>query len=159
MEEQGSAGGAERQIAKLVEDDEIGVGEPGRDLAGFALKLLLFESVDEFDGVVTLSCSEREVSAPQGLLGGPDRRSPRAHRRSAKHAVRLGGSKMALDVESVVDAGVRGEKFLRGTRTLEPLHLALPPPRRQMRILRSVVLPSPALMAPFDPKVSDRGAV
>src|ERR1700721_4369042 len=50
MEEQGSAGGAERQVAKLVEDDEIGGGEPGGDLAGFALKLLLFESVDEFDG-------------------------------------------------------------------------------------------------------------
>src|SRR5580700_1190352 len=50
MEEQGSAGGAERQIAKLVEDDEIGVGEPGCDLARFALKLLLFKSVDEFDG-------------------------------------------------------------------------------------------------------------
>ena len=50
MKEQGPAGGAERQVAKLVEDDEIGVGEPRRDLAGFALKLLLFESVDEFDG-------------------------------------------------------------------------------------------------------------
>src|ERR1700728_5123918 len=50
MEEQGSAGSAERQVTKLVEDDEAGVGEPRRDLAGFALKLLLFESVDEFDG-------------------------------------------------------------------------------------------------------------
>jgi hypothetical protein len=50
MEEQGPAGGTERQVAKLVEDDEIGVGEPRRDLARFALKLLLFESVDEFDG-------------------------------------------------------------------------------------------------------------
>src|SRR5260370_42446971 len=50
MEEQGPAGGAERQVTKLVEDDEIGVGEPRRDLAGFALKLLLFERVDEFDG-------------------------------------------------------------------------------------------------------------
>ena len=50
MEEQGPAGGAERQVAKLVEDDEIGVDEPRRDLAGFALKLLLFESVDQFDG-------------------------------------------------------------------------------------------------------------
>ena len=50
MEEQGSAGGAERQIAKLVEDDEIGVGEPGCDLSWFALKLLLFKSVDQFDG-------------------------------------------------------------------------------------------------------------
>jgi hypothetical protein len=50
VEEQRSAGGAERQVAKLVEDDKIGVGEPRRDLARFALKLLLFESVDEFDG-------------------------------------------------------------------------------------------------------------
>ena len=50
MEEQGPAGGAERQVAEFVEDDEIGVGKPRRDLAGFALKLLLFESVDEFDG-------------------------------------------------------------------------------------------------------------
>src|SRR5258708_14067958 len=47
MEEQGPSGGAERQVAKLVEDDEIGVGEPRRDLAWFALKLLLFERVDE----------------------------------------------------------------------------------------------------------------
>src|ERR1700722_8136480 len=50
MEEQGPSRGAERQIAKLVEDDEIRVGEPSRDLARFALKLLLFESIDEFDG-------------------------------------------------------------------------------------------------------------
>src|ERR1700735_5607469 len=50
MEEQGSAGSAERQVTRVGEDDEIGVGEPRRDLAGFALKLLLFESVDEFDG-------------------------------------------------------------------------------------------------------------
>src|SRR5271156_3530152 len=50
MEEQGSAGGAERQVAKLVEDDEVGVGEPRRDLSGLSLKLFLFEGVDEFDG-------------------------------------------------------------------------------------------------------------
>src|SRR6202453_1295948 len=50
MEEQRPAGGAERQVAKLVEDDEIGVSEPGRDLSWYALKLLLFKSVDEFDG-------------------------------------------------------------------------------------------------------------
>ena len=49
MEEQGPAGGAERQVAKLVEDDEIGVGEPGGDLSWLALKLLLFKSVDELD--------------------------------------------------------------------------------------------------------------
>src|ERR1700722_12162725 len=39
MEEQRSAGGAERQVTKLVEDDEIGVCKSRRDLAGFALKL------------------------------------------------------------------------------------------------------------------------
>jgi hypothetical protein len=50
MEEQGSARGAEWQVAEFVEDDEVGVGKPPRDLAGFALKLLLFESVDKFDG-------------------------------------------------------------------------------------------------------------
>ena len=50
VEEQRTAGGAERQVAKLVEDDEIGVGEPRRDLPGLALKLFLFECVDEFDG-------------------------------------------------------------------------------------------------------------
>ena len=50
MEEQGSAGGAERQIARLVEDDEIGVGEPGCDLSWLSLKLFLLEGVDPFDG-------------------------------------------------------------------------------------------------------------
>src|SRR5271156_2228325 len=50
MEEQGSAGGAEREVAEFVEDDEIGVGEPRRDLSGLSLKLFLFEGVDEFDG-------------------------------------------------------------------------------------------------------------
>src|SRR5882757_6259505 len=50
MEEQRSAGGAERQVAQFVEDDEIGVGESRRNLSWLALKLLLFESVDEFDG-------------------------------------------------------------------------------------------------------------
>ena len=50
MEQQRPAGGAERQVAKLVENDEVGIGEPARDLAGLALVLFLFEGVDEFDG-------------------------------------------------------------------------------------------------------------
>src|ERR1700729_2886091 len=65
MEEQCSAGSAERQVTKLVEDDEIGVGEPRRDLAGFPLKLLLFESVDEFD-------SEEKADALAVMLDGLD---------------------------------------------------------------------------------------
>src|ERR1700729_4048087 len=49
MEEQRSAGGAERQVAKLVEDDEVGIGEPAGDLSWLSLKLLSFEGVDQFD--------------------------------------------------------------------------------------------------------------
>jgi hypothetical protein len=37
VEEQGPAGSAERQVAKLVEDDEIGVGEPRRNLSGLSM--------------------------------------------------------------------------------------------------------------------------
>ena len=73
--------------------------------------------------------------------------------------MRLGRGEMALSVKGVVDGGVCGEKFLRRTRTLEPLHLALPPSRRLMRILGSIVHPSPALVAVLDPKDVDRGAV
>src|ERR1700679_4024280 len=50
MEEQGSAGGAVRQVSELVEDDEIGIGEASRNLAGLPLVLFLFESVDQLDG-------------------------------------------------------------------------------------------------------------
>ena len=50
MEEQCAAGGAERQVAEFVEDDEVGVREPRCDLPGFALNLLLFEGVNEVDG-------------------------------------------------------------------------------------------------------------
>ena len=41
-------------------------------------------------GFVTLACREREVSVPQELSGRRDRRPPRGHRDTAKHAVRLG---------------------------------------------------------------------
>ena len=68
------------------------------------------------------------------------RSKARAGSRRNRAAARLGRGEMTLDVKGVVDRGARGEKFLRRTRTLEPLHLALPPPRRLMRILRSIVL-------------------
>jgi hypothetical protein len=86
-----------------------------------------------------LPCSEREVSVPQELSGRLDRGAPGVHRRGAKRVVRLGRGKMTLDVKGVLDRGVRGEKFLRRTQALEPLHLALLPSRRLMRILRSIV--------------------
>jgi hypothetical protein len=50
VEQQRPAGGAERQVAKLVEDDEIGIGEASGDLPGFSLVFFLFKGVDEFDG-------------------------------------------------------------------------------------------------------------
>ena len=50
-------------------------------------------------GFVTLPCREREVSAPQELLGRCDCSPPRGHRDTAKRAVRLGGDEMALDVD------------------------------------------------------------
>ena len=65
MEEQRSAGGAERQVAEFIEDDEIGVGEPRRDLAGLSLVLFLFEDVDKFD------CGE-EPDALTVMLDGLD---------------------------------------------------------------------------------------
>jgi hypothetical protein len=70
--------------------------------------------------------SEREVSAPQELSGCLDRGAPGVHRRGAKRAVRLSRGEMALDVKGVVDRSVRGEKFLRRTRTLILLPALMP---------------------------------
>src|SRR5260370_39838509 len=76
MEEQRSAGGAERQVAQFVQDDEVGVGKPSRNLPGPPLKLFLFEGVDEFDG-------GEEPDALAVMFDGlnadrfdPDRRTP-----------------------------------------------------------------------------------
>jgi hypothetical protein len=49
VEEQGTARGAERQIAEFVEDDEVGAGEALGDLPRNALCLFLLERVDELD--------------------------------------------------------------------------------------------------------------
>src|SRR3974390_3648605 len=76
MEEQGSAGGAEREIAEFVEDDEVGVGQAPCDLSGLSLKLLLFEGVDELDG-------GEEPDALSVVLDGLD-----AHRRGEMRLAR-----------------------------------------------------------------------
>ena len=47
---------------------------------------------------------------------------------------------MTLDVEGVVDGGVRGEEALSGAGGLKPLHLALPSSHRLVRVLRPIVL-------------------
>ena len=58
-------------------------------------------------GIVTLSTGRARSVRASGILGGRDRRLPCVHRHSAKRAVRLGGSEMTLDVEDVVDGGMR----------------------------------------------------
>jgi hypothetical protein len=47
MEEQRFAGRAERQVAELVQDGEIGISEPASNLSRLSLKLLLLEGVDD----------------------------------------------------------------------------------------------------------------
>src|ERR1700730_18038315 len=61
---------------------------------------------------------------------------------------------MALDVEGVIGGCVGGEKSLRGSHALEPLHLPLPSSGWLMRILRSIVAPSTAFMTLCDSKVT-----
>lgn len=49
MEQQSAARCAERKIAKLVEDHEIGVDQAIGDLPSLALRLLLFQRIDQLD--------------------------------------------------------------------------------------------------------------
>ena len=53
---------------------------------------------------------------------------------------------MTLKVKGVVDRGMHAEEALCRSSRFEPLHLALPPPHRLMRILRAIILPEPLLM-------------
>ena len=50
MEEQRAAGGAERQIAQLIEDHEIAPHQPIRYLTRSALGFLLLQRIDQVDG-------------------------------------------------------------------------------------------------------------
>src|SRR3984893_1425267 len=66
---------------------------------------------------------------------------------------------MALDVEGVIGGCVGGEKSLRGSHALEPLHLPLPSSSWLMRILRSIVAPSATLVAFCDSKMTGCGGI
>jgi hypothetical protein len=50
MEEQGSAGRTERQIAKLVQDDQIDLGQHLSHFPCFADRFFLFQRIDQFHG-------------------------------------------------------------------------------------------------------------
>jgi hypothetical protein len=66
---------------------------------------------------------------------------------------------MALEIEGVVDDGVQVEKPLGRASRLEPLHLALSPSHRLMRVFGSIVLPKPLLMCAGQSQTPKRAGV
>jgi hypothetical protein len=54
---------------------------------------------------------------------------------------------MALNVECILDGGVKSQEPLRRSGRFETVHLPLASSHRQMRILGPVVLPQALLMA------------
>jgi hypothetical protein len=58
-------------------------------------------------GFVTLSIREREKRPSRVISSARNGGTPRAHRRGPKGSVGMGGCQMALDVENVVDDGMR----------------------------------------------------
>jgi hypothetical protein len=58
-------------------------------------------------GFVTLSNQEREKPPSRVISRDRNGRTPRAHRRGPKGSVGMGGCEVALDVEDVVDDGMR----------------------------------------------------
>ena len=51
MEQKLAAGLGERQVAELIEDDEIDAGELAGERAGLAVAALLLEAIDQIDDV------------------------------------------------------------------------------------------------------------
>src|SRR5437764_9384649 len=66
---------------------------------------------------------------------------------------------MALKVEGVVDRGMHAEEALRRSSRFEPLHFALSPPYRLMRILGPIVRPEPLLVTAGQLQLSEGRAV
>ena len=66
---------------------------------------------------------------------------------------------MALKVEGVVDGGMHAEEALGGSSRLEPLHLALSPPYRLMRVLRPIILPKPLFVRAGQPQAPESRGV
>src|SRR5215471_14976073 len=66
---------------------------------------------------------------------------------------------MALEVEGVVDCGVHAEKTLSGTSRPEPLHFALSPSHRLMRVFRPIVFAQPLFMRAGQSQTPERRGV
>ena len=66
---------------------------------------------------------------------------------------------MAFDVEGVVDRSMGGKKSLGRSGRLEPLHLALTPPRRLMGVLGPIVPTLPLIVPNPQSKLPECSAV
>ena len=66
---------------------------------------------------------------------------------------------MALEVEGIVDGGMHAQKTLGGASRLEPLHFALAPSHRLMRIFRPIVLSQPLMMRASQSQTPERRGV
>jgi hypothetical protein len=73
-----------------------------------------------------VSCDDNRILPPGGGFGSED---PKRGSRD----------EMSLMVEGVVDSGMDPEKPLRGSRRLEPLHLALSPPHVLVGVFSTIV--------------------
>ncbi len=66
---------------------------------------------------------------------------------------------MSLMVEGVVDGGMDVEKTLRGTRRLEPLHLALSSPHDLMGVFSAIVFSEASIMRAGEAQLPESRAV
>jgi hypothetical protein len=90
------------------------------------------------EGIVSLTFSEQ--TSPTSRSPGRDCIAPLVRRLGSKDPERGTRHEMALKVEGVVNGGVHAEKTLSGASRLEPLHFALSPAHRLMRVFGSIVL-------------------
>jgi len=66
---------------------------------------------------------------------------------------------MSLMVEGIVDGGMDAEKPLRGSRRLEPLHLALSSPHDLMGVLSAIVFSEASIVRAGEAQLPERRAV
>jgi transposase-like protein len=90
-------------------------------------------------GSVSLTFFTNITPFPTQTSSRPHSLIPRLKGVGAKPAKGASGDQMRLEVEGVVDGGMRGPKAPARPLRLELPHLPLPSPDRQVRVLRAVV--------------------
>jgi hypothetical protein len=97
--------------------------------------------------IVTATRRRRRTEMQRPTSRGERRRLPLALRLRSEDPQRRPANEVALNIERVVDGGMKADEPLRGSCGLEPLHLPLPSSRRLVRILRPIVRLQPLFMA------------